>query len=144
MLPVDKVAAPRVSPMHMPPIITVGVMLIKEMKPSVVKDRPVWVVHPQGRRKEMVARSSRIGVGTRDGGSNALVGLVDRGGRRRFHRLLLAKDVMQDPGVTGVAPERSLTVTRAAASTHLHSAPTPHIVVETQIGEVSVNASHLP
>ena len=63
MLPVDEIPAPRVPPVGaVPPVCAVWVELVEDMVVAPVQQGAVYVVHPTGRRAEMIDRARRIGV----------------------------------------------------------------------------------
>ena len=59
MFPMDQVAAARVAPVHVSPVVAVRIVLIEQVVITAVKNGAVGIVHPVGRRQEMVARSAR-------------------------------------------------------------------------------------
>ena len=68
MLPMDEVVADGVAPVHMAPRGAVGVVLVEQVPFAAEEDRPVRVVHPPGRRKEMIRRPPRVLRRLRAGG----------------------------------------------------------------------------
>ena len=60
MLPVDHVRADRMRPMHRSPERTVGVVLKKHVVTILIEDRAIGIVHPIGRREQMVLRPSWV------------------------------------------------------------------------------------
>ena len=63
MLPVNEVSAPRVSPVGaVPPVCAIRVELVEDMVVAPVQQWAVHVVHPTGRRAEMIYRARRICV----------------------------------------------------------------------------------
>src|SRR4051794_17579601 len=89
MLPIHQVSAPRVPPMHMPPAVTIRIVLVKHMPPPLVKDGTVRVVHPIGRSQEMITRAVRVLLHSRNGGPISCHCLFDCFGIGCFGRAIL-------------------------------------------------------
>ena len=83
MFPVHEVLAARVAPVHVSPLVAVGIMLVEDVVIPLVIDRPVGIVHPLCRRAEMVNRSSWVTFRLGNSRLHAAHGSVDgwiRGG----------------------------------------------------------------
>src|SRR5207249_5251685 len=60
VLPMNQVFAARMPPVHISPICAVGIVLIKEVIRALPEQGSIGVIHPVGRRQEMVLRPLRV------------------------------------------------------------------------------------
>src|SRR3954471_14197289 len=66
MFPMNHVRADGVGPSHVTPFVSLRINLVEQMILSLVKNHPIWIVHPILFRSEMKLRAKTLRVSCRD------------------------------------------------------------------------------
>ena len=76
VFPMNEVLALEMAPVHVAPIVPIGIVLIEKVVGALVRNRPVRVVVPQSRRLKMIDGTVGILFNSRLGSENRSVRLV--------------------------------------------------------------------
>src|SRR6476620_2651142 len=61
MFPMHQISTTGVAPMQLAPVISIGIVLIKEVIIPIVIDRAIRIIHPVGRRSKMIDGPGWVG-----------------------------------------------------------------------------------